>query len=235
MSNADKNTNAVMATREYRELAAEFAALQKERDALKAQLDKAGAGTDILADMALLAEMAYESYNRDALSGGSDPLMAPTGQEAQIRPHLNFVAAFRSLLDGVDEALNGYRNGNYTHRGLRENARYFHQRLAEIVADKGALFTSNGAPVTEDAGKLYDRWLEVAELTKLVEALESGLLRAYDNADTGDSEGYVPKSVRIANSQKDRKAREQKAEAVSAKMDAILANAPKLDLGRRAG
>ena len=40
MSNADKNTNAVMATREYRELAEDFAALQKERDALKAQLDK---------------------------------------------------------------------------------------------------------------------------------------------------------------------------------------------------
>lgn len=236
MSNQNRNDQreeTILKSEQYRELASDYAALKKENEDLQRQLDKAGQGDNVLVDMGLLADLAYRSYNAKALMGAGDPMMAPDSEQG-VRSHLNYVRAFESLLDGVDEALNGFQRGSFNRRGLRENARYYHERLAEIAADKGKLFTSDGKPVTEEAGQLYDRWLEVAELTRLVEQMETALLRAYDNSDNGEGDGYVPKGKRIADGQKIRKERAEKAEAVAAKMDALLAAAPKLDY-RKAG
>lgn len=229
----DQREETILTSEQYRELASDYAALKKENEDLQRQLDKAGQGDNVLVDMGLLADLAYRSYNAKALMGAGDPMMAPDSEQG-VRSHLNYVRAFESLLDGVDEALNGFQRGSFNRRGLRENARYYHERLAEIAADKGKLFTSDGKPVTEEAGQLYDRWLEVAELTRLVEQMETALLRAYDNSDNGEGDGYVPKGKRIADGQKIRKERAEKAEAVAAKMDALLAAAPKLDY-RKAG
>ena len=236
MSNQNRNDQreeTILKSQQYRELASDYAALKKENEDLQRQLDKAGQGDNVLIDMALLADMAYRSYNAKALMGAGDPMMAPDSEQG-VRTHLNFLRAFESMLDGIDEALNGFQRGSFNRRGLRENARYYHERLAEIAADKGKLFTTEGRPINDDVEQLYARWVEVAELTRLVEQMETALLRAYDNADNGEGEGYIPKGKRIAEGQKVRKERAEKAEAVAAQMDKLLAAAPKLDY-RRAG
>lgn len=219
----------------YEDLRKDMTKAQQRVEELERQLTKAGtaAQQNPLNDIVDIADIAYRQMNAKALAAPTS-LEAPSGDEPEIRPVRNFLNAFESILDGLDEALNGFKRGGFVRRGLRENAEYYHTRLAEQAADKGRLFTDAGAPASEEIGFLYDRWIETVELIRRLEEVETLLLRAYDTADTGDNEGYVPKEERINRNRKVREERAAKAEQIADKMAELLKAAPALDL-RRAG